>query len=42
MEIPTKKAGIIAPPSKMNTIEIDLDTGDPSKTAIISVHLSNE
>jgi len=42
MEILTKKAGIIAPPSKMDTIEIDLGTGDLTKTAIISVHLSNE
>ena len=42
MEIPTKKARIIAPPSKMDTIEIDLGTGDPSKTAIISAHLSKE
>ena len=42
MEIPTKKAGIIAPPSKTDTIEIDLGTGDPSKTAIISAHLSKE
>ena len=42
MEIPTKKAGIIAPPSKKDTIEIDLGTGDPSKMAIISAHLSKE
>ena len=42
MEILTKKAGIIGPPSKMDTIEIDLGTGDPSKTAIISAHLSKE
>jgi hypothetical protein len=31
MEILTKKAGIIAPPSKTDTVEIDLGTGDPSK-----------
>ena len=42
IEISTKMAGIIAPPSKMDTIEIDLGTGDPSKMAIISAHLSNE
>ena len=42
MEILTKKAGIIAPSSKTDTIEIDLGTGDPSKTAIISAHLSKE
>jgi len=42
MEILTKKAGIITPPSKMDTIEIDLGTGDLSKAAIISAHLSKE
>ena len=42
MEIPTKKEGIIAPPSKTDTIEIDLGTGDPSKMAIISAHLFKE
>ena len=42
MEILTKKAGIIAPLSKMDTIEIDLGTGDPSKMAIIRAHLSKE
>ena len=42
MEILTKKAGIIAPPSKMDIIVIDLGTDDPSKTAIISAHLPKE
>ena len=42
MEILTKKAGIIAPPSKMDTIEINLGTGGPSKMAIIRAHLSKE
>ena len=42
MEIPIKKAGIIAPPSKMATIEIDLGTSDPSKIGIIGAHLSKE
>ena len=42
MEILTKKAGIIAPPSKMDTIKIDLGTSDPSKMVIISTHLSKE
>jgi hypothetical protein len=42
MKILTKKAGIIAPPSKTNTVENDLDTGDPSKMAVISAHLSKE
>ena len=41
-KILTKKVEIIAPPSKTDTIEIDLVTGDPSKTAIISAHLSKE
>jgi capsular polysaccharide biosynthesis protein len=42
MKILTKKAGIITPPSKTDTVEIDLGTGDPSKTAVISAHLSKE
>ena len=42
LDILTKKAGIIALPSKMDIIEIDLGTGDPSKMAIISAHLSKE
>ena len=42
MEITIKKMGIIAPPSKMDTIEIDLNTGDPSKIVIVSAHLSKE
>ena len=42
MEILTKKVGIIALLSKMDTIEIDLGTGDLSKAAIISAHLSKE
>ena len=42
MEIPTKMVVIIAPRSKIDTIEIDLSTGDPSKVAIISAHLSKE
>jgi hypothetical protein len=40
MEILTKKAGLIAPLFKMDIIEIDLGTGDPLKTAMISAHLS--
>ena len=42
MEILTKKAGIIAPPSKLDTIKIDLGIGDSFKAAIISAHLSKE
>jgi hypothetical protein len=40
MEILTKKAGLIAPLFKMDIVEIDLGTGDPLKTAMISAHLS--
>jgi hypothetical protein len=42
MEILIKKVGIITPPCKTNTIEIDLGTSDPSKTAVINAHLSKE
>jgi hypothetical protein len=42
MEILTKKMGIIAPPSKTDTIEIDLGTSDPCKIAIINAHLFKE
>ena len=42
IEIPTKKVGSIAPPSKTDTIEIDLGNGDPSKMDIINAHLSKE
>jgi hypothetical protein len=42
MKIPIKKAGIIAPPSDLDIMKIDLGTGDPSKTALISAHLLKE
>ena len=42
MDSLTKKAGNVAPPSKTDTIKIDLGTGDPSKMAIISAHLFKE
>jgi hypothetical protein len=41
-KILTKKVGIIASPSKTDTVEIDLGTSDPSKMAVISAHLSKE
>ena len=40
LEIPAKKPSILAPPKEANVKQIDLDTGDPSKTATISAHLS--
>ena len=38
--IPAKKPSIIAPPKEANVKRIDLGTGDPTKTATISAHLS--
>ena len=38
--IPAKKPSILAPPKEANIKQIDLGTGDPSKTATISAHLS--
>jgi hypothetical protein len=40
LEIPTKNPSILAPPKEADVKQIDLGTGDPSKTAIISAHLS--
>ena len=40
LEIPTKKPSILAPPKEANIKQINLGTGDPSKTATISAHLS--
>ena len=42
MEIPTKKAGIITPPSNSDIIKMDLGTSDPTKTALITAHLPKE
>jgi len=42
LDIPTKKLGIIAPPKQPDVMNIDLNTGDPSKTATISAHLPRE
>ena len=40
LEIPAKKPSILAPPKEANVKQIDLGTGDPSKMATISAHLS--
>ena len=40
LEIPAKKLSILAPPKEADVKQIDLGTGDSSKTAIISAHLS--
>ena len=40
LEIPAKKPSILAPPKEADVKQIDLGTGDPSKTVTISAHLS--
>ena len=40
LEISAKKPSILAPPKEADVKQIDLGTGDPSKTATISAHLS--
>ena len=40
LEIPAKKQAILIPLEEADVKHIDLQTGDPSKTAIISAHLS--
>ena len=40
LEIPAKKPSILAPPKEADVKQIDLGTGDPSKTATINAHLS--
>jgi hypothetical protein len=40
LEILAKKPCILAPPKEVDVKQIDLGTGDPSKTATISAHLS--
>ena len=42
LEIPAKKLSILAPPKEADVKQIDLGTGDPSKTATISAHLSTK
>ena len=39
LEIPAKKPSILAPPKEADVKQINLGTGDPSKTATISAHL---
>ena len=40
LEIPAKRPSILAPPKEANVKQIDLGTGDPTKTATISAYLS--
>jgi hypothetical protein len=40
LETPAKKPSILAPPKEADVKQIDLGTGDPSKTTTISAHLS--
>jgi hypothetical protein len=40
LEILAKKPSILAPPKEADVKQIDLGTGDPSKMATISAHLS--
>ena len=40
LEILAKKPSILAPPKEAAVKQINLSTGDPSKTATISAHLS--
>jgi hypothetical protein len=40
LEIPAKRPSILTPLKEANVKQIDLGTGDPSKTATINAHLS--
>jgi hypothetical protein len=42
LEIPAKKPSILALPKEANVKQIDLETGDPSKTATINAHFSTK
>ena len=42
LEIPAKRPSILAPPKEADVKQIDLGTGDSSKTATISAHLSGK
>ena len=42
LEIWAKKPSILAPPKEADVKQIDLGTGDPSKMATISAHLSTK
>ena len=40
LAIPAKRPSILAPPKEADVKQVDLGTGDPSKTSTISAHLS--
>jgi hypothetical protein len=40
LEILAKRPSILAPPKEADMKQIDLGTGDPSKTTTINAHLS--
>ena len=40
LEVPAKNPSILAPPKEDDVKQIDLGTGDPSKMATVSAHLS--
>jgi hypothetical protein len=42
LEIPAKRPSFLVPPKEADIKQIDLGTGDPSKTATISAHLSEK
>jgi hypothetical protein len=42
LEISAKRPSILAPPKDVDIKQIDLGTGDPSKMAMISGHLSEK
>jgi hypothetical protein len=42
LEISTKRPSILTPPKEADMKQIDLGTGDPSKMATISAHLSEK
>jgi hypothetical protein len=42
LEILAKRPSILAPPKEADIKQINLGTGDPSKTATISTHLSEK
>ena len=42
LEIPAKRPSVLAPPKEVDVKQIDLGTGDPSKTTTISAHLSTK
>jgi hypothetical protein len=42
LEILAKRPNILAPPKEVDIKQIDLGTGDPSKTVTISAHISKK